>query len=257
MATEDEPEVVRRTARIRREAARRAVANSNSNSNGYGATVSRIEQSLVEQERAFQLTRDKVNSLDAKLDVTTRDVGNLSVSIDKLISRFESTQKTNWPLLGAIFGFIPAILGASVYVVNGQITNSVAPLGTRVAAIEVIDQTYSEAIRRLTAAVDLSTQADVNSKTNRAAMEENIRKLQEQVAQISGDQKEFAARTNTQLAEAETQFDSSRQIDDVHLAHQMRMNSLLWEKAFPGSRYPDQVYYPQSTYRFDPENRRK
>lgn len=47
------------------------------------------------------------------------------------------------------------------------------------------------------------------------------------------------------LNEVETQFHARDQFDNVKLAQDQRMFTLLWEKTFTGSRYPtDAVFYP-------------
>lgn len=50
----------------------------------------------------------------------------------------------------------------------------------------------------------------------------------------------------TRLVEVETQFRAADQIRNIQWAHTLRFDTLLWEKTFPGSRFPSDVaYYPQ------------
>lgn len=47
------------------------------------------------------------------------------------------------------------------------------------------------------------------------------------------------------LIEIETQFRASDQSRNVQFANQQRLDALLWEKTFAGSRFPtDAIYYP-------------
>ncbi len=53
------------------------------------------------------------------------------------------------------------------------------------------------------------------------------------------------AAADLKFVEIETQFRAADQSRNVQFASQQRMDSMLWEKTFPGSRYPsDALYYP-------------
>src|ERR1051326_515322 len=62
---------------------------------------------------SFQSTRDDVFALKSAYNVLQRDIAGLTVSIDKLVSRFEDSKKTNWPLLAMLSGLLPLVIARS------------------------------------------------------------------------------------------------------------------------------------------------
>ncbi len=57
--------------------------------------------------------------------------------------------------------------------------------------------------------------------------------------------KSATAASDLKFVEIETQFRAADQARNVQFATQQRTDAVLWEKTFPGSRYPsDALYYP-------------
>ena len=86
-----------------------------------------------------------------------------------------------------------------------------------------------------------NTARDTVSETDRKHLNERADKADERMAGIDSQIRVFDA----SLKEVETQFRSSDQARNIQFANQLRWDSILFEKCFPGSRFPSQIqYYP-------------
>ena len=67
-----------------------------------------------------------------------------------------------------------------------------------------------------------------------------------QTAQVASDNRSSIEVLKTNLKEIETQFRASDVIRNLTHSNQMRIDSLMWGKVFPGTTLPtDNAYYPQ------------
>lgn len=245
--------------------------------------LSRLEHSFNEQQTSFLQTRDDVNSLKAGYNTIQRDIMQLGSSVEKLVSRFEDSNKTNWPLFAVIGGILPLVVAGFGFFMTSFTANAIAPIQSQQVQIEstmknvqeqvkenetdltsrgkeisLLTQTAtanSEIIRRLVDGQRLlqdrtvaSTEADANSRTDRQQLNSRVAKVEESIARNEGDRRADAAQTHVQLAEVEQQFHSVSNLENLRAAQQERLNSMLWEKSHPGERYPNGTYFPTSLF---------
>jgi len=103
----------------------------------------------------------------------------------------------------------------------------------------------SDRLRSLEMLTSNSTAADAQSRQDRTQLNERVRGLESVVAENSGASRQQYAVLNARLVEIETQFCAADIIRNLSHAQDMRNNSLLWNKAYPGEHMPtDNAYYP-------------
>lgn len=221
------------------------------------------ETSLLNRlESVLGQTRDNVTILqqgyaglqrnvDALSEATQRNISALSQDIKALSSKLEERSRANWPAIAlAVSLFVFAVPGVGLYV-SMETSSSVSPI----AAATAIN---SDSIRHLTDAVTVlqqmassSTSADVNSRTDRAQLNDRVQKLESEFSLELANRRAAAAKTEIQLAEVEQQFHSVSNLENLRAAQQERLNSIMWEKSHPGERYPNTTWFPTSLFQGD------
>jgi chromosome segregation ATPase len=232
------------------------------------------EQLLRRFERDFQQTRDDVIGLKQNYTTLQSDVSDIRQSVRELVGRFDESKKTNWPFIGALIAIVPIIY----VMMNSFTSNAVSPLlndytglksdylnlssvvrdlnqnqGVQDRDISNLRQQASENVAAVKSLTDTSaflsqrsassTEADVNSRTDRGQLNERVAKLEAQLAQEEGDRRSNIAAIRTHLGEVETQFHAVGDVANLRAAQQQRTDALLWQKAF-GQQYPDSTFNP-------------
>lgn len=228
-------------------------------------------------------TRDDVNILKTGYGVIQRDIMTMTAAIDKLVTRFEETRKTNWPLLALCAGLLPIVIGGIIFFMTSFVAGAVAPLQSHVVQIDVTVKSLADQVRDIATietargkdlsllaqtatlngetinrmlerqrlvddSISKSTSADENSRTDRSQLNTRMSKIESQLASEVQERRTHSAETRVQLAEIEQQFHSVSNIANLRAAQQERMNSMMWEKTHPGERYPNGTFFPTSIF---------
>ena len=186
--------------------------------------------------------------------------------VEALQERVEASARPNWPFLSAIASIGFAAVAASWLVIGLKMESEVAPLSLVVEQIRTIGAQNAERLRFVENAAGTSTQADVESKTDRTQLNQRVRALEvespsgkataEGVANLKDAMLSNTDRINelrskqteqkAALVEIETQFCNADYVRNIMHANELRVISLLWAKIYPGERYPtDNAYYPR------------
>lgn len=85
-----------------------------------------------------------------------------------------------------------------------------------------------------------------SSGTRQDAQISSLQNIQNRTGDRIIEMREQITRQAAALIEIETQFCGADHLRNLTHATDMRITSMLWEKEFPGSRFPtDNAYYPQ------------
>lgn len=243
----------------------------------------RLEKGFQDQQNAFQQTRDDVNSLKSGYNVIQRDVMSISTAIERLVSRFEESRKTNWPLLAMGAGLLPIVIGGMAFFMTTFTQGAIAPVQSQVVQTETNVKTMTDQLRDLSAievsrgkdisllaqtttanseiinrmtdrqrtvddSLSKGAAADENSRSDRQQLNNRVQKLETEIANEMGERRAQSAETRIQLGEIEQQFHSVSNLENLRAAQQERLNSMLWEKSHPGERYPNGTFFPTSIF---------
>jgi septal ring factor EnvC (AmiA/AmiB activator) len=245
--------------------------------------LARLERGFREQQTSFMNTRDEVNSLKSAYGVIQRDIMSLANSVEKLVARFEDSHKTNWPLLALLAGLLPIFIGGGAFMLSSYTSSAVAPVHTEIVSVTTSLRALADQVKEIAAiqndrtgklsnlaveattnqniitrmvdrqrviedAVQKSAAADENSRTDRKQLNERMSKIEDLLRTEITERRTNQAETRVQLAEIEQQFHSVSNLDNLRAAQQERLNAMMWEKAFPGTRYPNGTFFPTSIF---------
>lgn len=90
-----------------------------------------------------------------------------------------------------------------------------------------------------------STQADTSSRADRGQLNDRLRLIEAGFASGQAERRAQYAVLSAKLVEIETQFCASDIVRNLIHAHDMRIQALLWTKAYSGEHMPtDNAFYP-------------
>lgn len=142
-------------------------------------------------------------------------------------------------------GVIPESMSAShpAWTLNGRTPIVFAILGLCLTIISggwvIIQQSIDKETLPLKGQIETLT--SIISDLKRVQEDRGVR-ISNLESLVKADQESF----NTKLKEVETQFKASDQARNIQFANDLRFRTILWEKVFPGSRYPSDIqYYPE------------
>ncbi len=191
-----------------------------------------------------QQIRDDVNSLKGYREVIQRDIGNLDKNIGILAGKIEARAETNWGTIVGFGGLIFAVISASWIIIN---LNTSAALSPVIGSTELNKENVrhlSDSVHTIESLTANSTQADAISKTDREQTNARLRAVEIELSKEIADRRTGAASQREAVIEIETQLRSVCNQENLRFAHQERMNSVLWDKAFDGPRYPVANFFP-------------
>jgi septal ring factor EnvC (AmiA/AmiB activator) len=221
------------------------------NGNGNGAAdgfLGRLERSFDLQEKEFQKTRDDVNTLKTAQSVIQRDLGTLTSAIQSLSTKLDEQSRTNWPAIAlAVTMFIAVVPGMGFLMAN-YTTSALAPLTNASNINTETIRRMGDELRTLDAASAGSQMADVNSRTDRQQLNERMRTSETALNAEVAERRSGMATVKAALAEIEGQFHAVSNIENLRAAQQERLNSMLYEAANPGKRYPNGTFFPTSLF---------
>jgi septal ring factor EnvC (AmiA/AmiB activator) len=226
---------------------------SNGNGNGNGAAAAdgflgRLERSFDLQEKEFQKTRDDVNTLKTAQSVIQRDLGTLTSAIQSLSTKLDEQSRTNWPAIALAVTMFIAVVPGMGFLMTNYTTSALAPLTNASNINSTTIAHMADQLRTLEAASAGSQMADVNSRADRQQLNERMHTLETAVSGEVAERRAGAATVKAALAEIEGQFHAVSNIENLRAAQQERLNSMLYEAANPGKRYPNGTFFPTSLF---------
>jgi hypothetical protein len=171
-------------------------------------------------EGQYQRTRDDVNVLKSQQEVLQRDIGGLATNIQALTNKLDEKSRTNWPALGL----------------------AVAMFGISVPGLGWVTASYTNS-----ALAPIKNATDLNSETLRH-FDDRVRTIESGLSTEVADRRANQAATKVSLAEIESQFHALSNVENLRAAQQERFNSMLYETANPGKRYPNGTFFPTSIF---------
>ena len=185
----------------------------------------------VEVETSRSIFSDKLEQVRLFLD--SRLVGDF----EPLRAKVEAQSRPNWALLTSCLSIFLVVIAGAWLVMGLKIDGSIAPVALSVEQAKVAQASTGERVRLIESTQQVRSQAiaDISS------MKQDLQRTFDRVAEIRSDNtKQTAA-----LIEIETQFCAADIMRNLMHAHDMRVQSLLWDKSFEGSKMPtDNAYYP-------------
>jgi hypothetical protein len=227
--------------------------NGVNGTNGYGAAAAdgflvRLERSFDLQEKEFQKTRDDVTALKTAQSVIQRDLGILTSAIQGLSTKLDEQSRTNWPAIAlAVTMFIAVVPGMGFLMAN-YTASALAPITLSTNLNQQAITHLGEQVRALDSASQSSQMADGVSRTDRAQLNERLRALETMLTAEIAERRTSTASIKAALGEIEGQFHAVSNIDNLRAAQQERLNSMIYEAAFPGRRYPNGTFFPTSIF---------
>jgi septal ring factor EnvC (AmiA/AmiB activator) len=226
-------------------------ANGANGANGFTGTdnfLTRLERSFDLQEKEFQKTRDDVNALKTAQSVIQRDLGTLTSAIQSFSTKLDEQSRTNWPAIALAVTMFIAVVPGMGFVMTSYTSNAIAPLSNATTAASESMRHISDQLRTLDAASAGSQMADVNSRTDRQQLNDRLRLLEATVSSEIAERRATGATVKAALAEIEGQFHAVSNLENLRAAQQERLNSMLYEAANPGKRYPNGTFFPTSLF---------
>jgi hypothetical protein len=211
-------------------------------------SLQRLEADFGRHRAEFQRTRDDVLSFGSELaNLKTGvqgSIADLRASVNALAAKLDEKGKTNWPAVALAISIVPALwLFVTTYTQNA-IAPSIASTAVNSKAIEQ-QGVIVAGLQQSTAG---SARADEASRTDRAQLNDRIRSLEGDVAKEIADRRAIAAELKVANAEIETQFHAVSDLENLRTVWQSRINSLLWDKAYPGEHFPSETFFPTSIF---------
>jgi uncharacterized coiled-coil protein SlyX len=204
---------------------------------GYYHAPGRLEAAVAKQGEEIIILQQQTTGI-------RQDVATLSAHVERLLTRFEESRKTNWPLFGVAATFVPVFTGLLIFVIQAYISSATAPLNTSLTALSVRMQSAESDIKDISKKADASTSKDEQSSTDRAKLNFQIHELEVATSENRSMIRSYEAATREKLAEIETQFRAAGNVENLRRADELRWTALLYEKAF-GQRFPGiTVFYP-------------
>lgn len=232
----------------------------------------RFERIQEQQSRLIAQNQDQITRLEAEQLAIRRELTNIGANVQNLLSQWNESRKPNlavWALLLAVVPICGTLLAfymkglvdpvnTDLQATKTQIERQVA-LGTGrdqdLTKLAQATATNGSTLAAMTSQVQrvsemalASTQADMGSKADRVQINDRLTKLEERLAEEQAQRRSATSATQVHLGEIEQQFHAVSNLRNQDTAWQMRVNALLWERAFPGTRWPTETYFPTSIF---------
>lgn len=235
----------------------------------------------------IQNQRDETARLTGHVTNLQSSVATMFNKLDSLAEKMEANRKPNFALIALLCTIVLAIIPGIWFVINNSVANSIAPVTSRLAQVEVgnterdarlLEVTRSnneqsrdisnllrdatagnselhrdtDSINKISEHVAASTAADSASVTDRAQLNERVRAMETTMAATTANRSGQVAEINARLLEIEQQFHASSNIENMRWSQQNRENSMTFEKLHPGEHYPTSAFFPSSIFQATP-----
>lgn len=234
-----------------------------------------------------QRLRLEMAGLGANVSTLQRDLASAITQIQNVAQKIEDFKKPNYhfytlvltlfalglPLIGLFVTFYtqsstaPILRDLSSIVselqttkaqVDRTITNSVAREQEVGKLLQTVSSNQSSLLglnQRLeeTSKIALnSVQNDSTSMSDRAQLNNRVKKLEEEISRETADRRSDLAALKVQQSEVETQVHTIYSLFNTNAQDQSMMNAILFNKTHPGEFLPQRSYYPPPTVFKDP-----
>lgn len=231
--------------------------------NGNGHVASPPDVSL---QRPFslspQLDRD-IALLQAAQDQQDDEVRDLrsfaatnfsliTAKIEALATQIAGKDKTNWPLLITLcfggFSVLVTLTSFAYFLTSQQMQVLAQPLQIKAETLAASVDGFGARLGGLTDRVTMteggvrtSADKDAASEADRANLHAGMERNRTTVDALRDHMTILGEKT----AEIETQFDAAAQIENARWEAAQRTLAMIWERSFPGTRYPDRpAFFP-------------
>jgi hypothetical protein len=173
----------------------------------------------------------------------------LDAEIKPLHAKIEESARPNWSLLVAVGSLMLGMIAGVWLIVGLKIDATVSPVVAQTEQNRVSLATQAEALRNVTTDATSSTQADMESRSDRAQLNERMRNVEAAVHSGSADRRAAEATTKSALVEIETQFKAMSDTLNFQKDVTQQWLTLLWQKTY-GESLPPADFRP-NLYRSD------
>lgn len=201
-----------------------------------------VEKQIENRVMKFESKLESVARLESRVE----DITRLDTRMEGIEKALNELRRTNWPLLCSFGGIaIVLITGAWGYT-DLRIQNAISPTIVTQAGMRSELDGVSRALTAAVSQLQLSQQADANSKTDRDQLNLRVRALEASLATESSERNREDARTEAKLTEVETQFSAVEQQRNTQFSEQQRLNSMVFG-ALSGlnAKFPE---YPRAPF---------
>lgn len=202
-----------------------------------------------------QKTQQDVNGLQIGLTTVQRDIGQLGLKFDALVTRWEERSKTNWPMLGLLVALLPLSLGGLGFFVTSYTQGALAPINATMATLQESQKQIAESLKDVAAIqggrgkefVELHGAA-TSAVTRLNELETQVRDLDHDLAEAKSAIASNATETRVHIGEIEEQFHSVSNLENLRAAWNNRMLGMLFEKTHPGEQWHTDSFFPTSIF---------
>lgn len=217
----------------------------NGNGNGYHA---RLEDAVAANEAGLMEVKIGLGTTQVSLGEVQRGLTSLTTNVERLATAFESSRRTNWPMIFTGIGILFTVVPGLYFLIISTIGNVISPMAERVSSMNSTLALHGTLIEKVSDQAQKSASADANSQTDRHQLNERVVKLEDLYTKGTADRREAIATIQARLSEIEGQFHSVSNTENLRWANQQRLNSLMWNKSFPDSKFPDTTFYPPTLF---------
>jgi chaperonin cofactor prefoldin len=201
-----------------------------------------LEAAQDRQDQEIKGFRSYVGEVFAKFDA----------KLDAIDHQIVQQSRTNWPvIIGLCFGgfsIAVTLTSGAYFLTSQQMQVLVQPLHIKTESLtgavdnfasrmEVVQSRLAASEGAIQASVDKDARSEEDRDELHKSVERNIEAISSLNSQIRG--------VSEKLLEVETQFDAAAQIENVRWDNAQRTLAMLWERLWPGSRYPDRsAFHP-------------
>lgn len=204
-----------------------------------------------EAEASISVVAERVEqnrvAIETRLEVITKPIAErVEENRVSLEARFESIGRPNWALMASLGSIALVLIGGAWALTGLKFEASVAPVSLKTEQVTAQVALNTDRLRTLETATAGSAQADASSRVDRAQLNERLRSMENLVPANAAERRSQFAVMNAKLVEIETQFCASDIVRNLLHANDMRIQSLLWAKSYPGDKMPtDNAFYPR------------
>ena len=206
-----------------------------------------LDKQIGEARAEVGEARAEARRLYSDLSQETKGLfGEFNKKFDDIVLQLQERSKINWQPVGLMITVIVAGIGLLGVFMNMMISPISYQGNINSAAIKQAQNDVSV----LQVASASSTAADAASRDDRAHLNDRVQKLESEAS----DNRSRVAEERVKLTEIETQFCAGDAMRNLMHAHDMRIQSVLWQHDFKETLPTDNAYYPEICQRTTPDN---
>jgi len=243
----------------------------------------RLESTYETHSAVLSRTQNDLTRLETQFGSIQSQLADVTAEVKSLNNKIDTVTRPNW---GLIIGMIPAfslLLAGFVYFVTSSTSQAILPIETKITQLRTdldstkstlykavesgqsreqdlgrmaqnvtVNNSYikkiSEDLQRVTEMALQSSQSDANSRTDREQINRRMAEAEEKLSGEIAQRRSQMAAVDVHLAEIEQQFHAVANMENMRWTWQNRFNGMVFPKAFPGSAWPGDTFYPSSIF---------